>query len=136
MSPLNDGTNNRKKYVEEILLPDGRTVLEQNQTMKRRPQYLEMGPETERRRFPYDLDRPHRELLARWAWDTRHNSMARIVDERVFPRTWRKELDTLREKHRKLGIKDEEFYTNEERREKGLKAVMGRRSKTRMKKAA
>lgn len=69
------------------------------------------------------------EYLARLAANSGHNSVQRIIDEMVFRRAWKDELDALRQTQRKIGLKDSEFYHASVRRELGLKVKLGRHRK-------
>lgn len=97
--------------------------------MKKKKKYLEIN-RFNLERLGYRVGPEHYELLSRWAYDTRHNSIQRIIDERIFPRTWKKELEELRIKHRKLGLKDTLFYQSAYLKKMGIKPKLGRPRKT------
>lgn len=90
----------------------------------------------ERHDTKYRIDHEHYEYLSRLAHNATHNSVQRIMDDKLFPRTWRKELETMRADHRKLGIKDHVFFHSAIQRKLGLNVKMGRRPRTFKKVAA
>ena len=88
--------------------------------------------------LPYRPGPRQFELLARRAYDAgRKWSIQRIMDAGLFQRDWELELEERREKHRKLGLKDTQFYQSSELRKMGIKPHIGRpfRRPHKMKKA-
>lgn len=71
------------------------------------------------------------EYLSRSAFQAGHNSIKKVIDERVFDRKWMTKLEELRQQHRKLGIKDFNFWPAVVRKRLGYKVEMGRPKKPR-----
>lgn len=74
--------------------------------------------------FPYRFRKSgwrRYEYIARRARDEGHNRLIRAMDNLLFNEGWEDKLTILRERQRKAGIPDAEFFCTQQRRAEGIK---------------
>lgn len=67
------------------------------------------------------------EYVARLAKSAIHNSMQRIIDDKIFSRPWKEELETLRQQQERLRYPESDFFPLAYKRKIGIKGKQGRR---------
>lgn len=68
------------------------------------------------------------EYVARKAKAAIHNSMQRIIDDMIFSRPWKEEMDALRKQQAKLGYPESDFWPRAYKIKMGIKSKQGRRA--------
>ncbi len=83
------------------------------------------------RTYHYRMDDDRRELLARRAYanNIENQSIQEELERETFGPQWKKELEVLRGKHRRLGIPDTKFFHADKLKSMGFKANYGRRKR-------
>lgn len=137
MGLFKDAKGLNKTHAGEGIIPFGvftsvplishSRLTEDGDKMRGRPKKKKLDPDT-LYQVKYRTELERCELLGHLAYDAGHNSVQRIIEERLFKRTWRQELNEARERHRKAGLKEHYFYPNSVKKILGLKWKAGRKT--------